>query len=108
MGTYIDQIQQDLSANRCAIDLLTELFEYGYGNGLERAHAYVLIIEIKSNHPFYTRYSKEGKAKLSGDLHSKQKELRGRKNHLFDVKSIGEYLTLTYDKSSSHIFITKP
>ena len=68
------QIQQDLSANRCAIDLLTELFEYGYGNGLERAHAYVLIIEIKSNHPFYTRYSKEGNAKLLADLQTKQKE----------------------------------
>ena len=38
----------------------------------------VLIIEIKSHHPFYARYSTEAKAKLLGGLRRKQRELRCR------------------------------
>ena len=51
------------------------LFENGE-NGLGEYMLNVLIIEIKSYHPFYARYSTEAKAKLLGDLRRKQRELR--------------------------------
>ena len=54
----------------------------------------VLIIEIKSQHAFYARYSNEAKARLLRELCRKQKELRRRKeiNLLQDFNATFSFL----------------